>query len=43
MLVVVVIVEATTVSKVLPRESYCGRLFVSRDLRDSSEIMSVVS
>ena len=40
---VVVVVGATTVLKAILRESYCGRLLVSGDLRDSSEIVSVVS
>ena len=40
---VVVVVGATTVLKAIPRESYCGRLLVSGDFRDSSEIVSVVS
>ena len=40
---VVVVVGATTVLKAIPRESYCGRLRVSGDFRDSSEIVSVVS
>ena len=39
----VVVVGATTVLKAILRESYCGRLLVSGDLRDSSEIVSVVS
>ena len=38
---VVVVVGATTVLKAILRESYCGRLLVSGDFRDSSEIVSV--
>ena len=38
---VVVVVGATTVLKAIPSD--CGRLLVSGDFRDSSEIVSVVS
>ena len=40
---VVVIVGATTVLKAIPRENYCGRLLISRNFGDSSEIVLVVS
>ena len=41
--VVGVVVGATTVLKVILRKSYCGRLLVSRNFGDRSEIVSVVS
>ena len=43
LVVVVVDVGATTVLKAIPRESYCGRLLISWNFGDSSEIVSVVS
>ena len=39
----IVVVGATTVLKAMPRESYCGRLLISRNFGDNSEIVSVVS
>ena len=36
-------VGATTVLKVILRKSYCGRLLISRNFGDRSEIVSVVS
>ena len=41
--VVVVVVGATNASKAIPRESHCGRPFISKNFEDSSEIVSVVS
>ena len=40
---VVVMVGATTVLKAIPKENYCGRLLISRNFGDSSEIVLVVS
>ena len=37
------VVGATTVLKAIPRESYSGRLLISRAFGDSSEIVLVVS
>ena len=39
---VVVVVGGTTVLKALPKESYWGKLLISRNFGDSSEIVSVV-
>ena len=39
----IVVVGATTVLKAMPRESYCGRLLISRNFGDNSEIVLVVS
>ena len=40
---VVVVVGATTVLRAIPGESYGGRLLISRNSGDSSEIVSTVS
>ena len=41
--VVFVVIGATTFLKAIPRESYCGRLLISRNFGASSEIVSVIN